>query len=57
MPGVIVGVRPMWSELARAAQLEREVTGADDRHTLWTRPGLDQATQQAAQFDKASGLG
>ncbi len=41
-PAVELRVRAVRAELARAAELEREVPGADDRDALVARPRLDQ---------------
>ena len=45
-------VGPVRAELARAAELQRQVAGADDRHPLVARPRLDQLAERPAELDE-----
>ena len=45
-------VGPVRAELARAAELQRQVPGADDGHPLVRRPRLDHPPQRPAQLDE-----
>ena len=49
------GSGPCGAELARAAELERQVAGADHRHAQVRRPGVDQLADGPAELDEALG--